>query len=117
MGLPKRFDTVFFVCRAPEGQTPQVDAGETTSLQWVWPPHALKAHAAGEFQMEFATVSTVRSLMPFAQGNVAALLDYAASQRELAPLHPRLRVDEARRVLGVLLPGEPGYEALFGDGH
>jgi 8-oxo-dGTP pyrophosphatase MutT (NUDIX family) len=57
MGLPKRFDTLFFVCRAPRGQEPTVDAGETTTLEWISPPAALQSHAAGSFQMEFASRS------------------------------------------------------------
>jgi 8-oxo-dGTP pyrophosphatase MutT (NUDIX family) len=116
LGLPKRFDTVFFVARNPEGQQPRPDEGETTALEWVEPRSALESHAAGAFPMEFATVSTVRSLLPFAALDVQSLLDHAASLRELAPLHPRLRLDDSRRVVGVVLPGEPGYEWLEGDG-
>src|SRR6185295_12615649 len=43
LGLPKRFDTVFFVARAPTGQVPRPDAGETTTLEWVAPGAALAA--------------------------------------------------------------------------
>jgi hypothetical protein len=66
--------------------------------------------------MEFATVSTVRSLLPFAAGTVQAILDHAASLTHLPPLHPRLKLDPARNVVGVLLPGAPGYDGLEGDG-
>ena len=41
VGLPKRFDTLFFVAAAPPGQAPSVDEGETTTLAWVHPPAAL----------------------------------------------------------------------------
>jgi len=110
LGLPKRFDTLFFVTRAPAGQEPEVDAGETTALAWVHPPEALAAHARGEFPMEFATIRTVESLQPFAASGVAALLSHAAGQPSLPPLHPRLKRDANGRVLGVLLPGQPGYD-------
>ena len=116
LGLGKRFDTLFFVARAPEGQEPRVDAGETTTLEWVAPRAALDAHAAGRFPMEFATVTTVRSLVPFAQSTVQAILDHAAKQTHLPPVHPRIVLDGARRIVGVRLPGEPGYDALEGDG-
>lgn len=109
-GLAKRFDTLFFVCRAPAGQVPQVDEGETTALAWVHPPEALAAHARGEFPMEFATVRTVESLQPFALGSVAALLAHAAALRSLPPLHPRLKVNAEGHIRGVLLPGQPGYD-------
>ncbi len=117
LGIPKRFDTLFFVCRAPEGQTPRPDEAETTTLEWVAPRRALDAHATGTFPMEFATVSTVRSLLAFVDRDVQAILDHAAAHVELPALHPRVRVDAAtRRIVGVLLPGEPGYDELEGDG-
>lgn len=105
VGLPKRFDTLFFVARAPADQVPTVDAGEATTLAWAHPPAALEAHARGEFPMEFATVSTVRSLQPFAGGGVAALLAHAAALRDLPPLQPRLKLDAEGHILGVALPG------------
>jgi len=112
VGLPKRFDTLFFVARTPVGQTPEVDAGETTTLAWVNPPAALEMREKGEFPMEFATVSTVESLRPFA--TTQALLDHAAAQTRLPAIHPRLRIDAEGRMRGVLLPGQPGYEQAHG---
>ena len=116
LGLRKRFDTLFFVCRAPAGQTPHPDESETTTLEWIAPRAALDAHAAGSFPMEFATMSTVHSLLPFADRDVQALLDHAAAQRHLPPLHPRVRVDATGRIVGIVLPGQPGYAELDGDG-
>jgi 8-oxo-dGTP pyrophosphatase MutT (NUDIX family) len=114
LGLPKRFDTLFFVARAPQRQVPRPDEGETTTLEWVAPRVALDGHAAGRFQMEFATVATVRSLLPFAR--VHDILAHAAAQRELRPVHPRLTLDAQRHITGVLLAGDAGYDALLGDG-
>ncbi len=111
LGLPKRFDTLFFVAAAPAGQAPSVDAGETTTLAWVHPPLALAAQRRGEFQMEFATVRTVQSLAPFAQLGCAALMAHAAALRHLPPLQPRLLLGRDGERLGIRLPGEPGYEA------
>jgi len=108
VGHPKRFDTLFFIAPAPAGQLPTVDEGETTTLAWVHPAQALADRERGEFPMEFATVSTVQSLRPFA--SAAALLAHAAAQLHLPPLHPRLRLDAEGHVAGVLLPGQPGYE-------
>jgi 8-oxo-dGTP pyrophosphatase MutT (NUDIX family) len=115
LGLPKRFDTVFFVAREPVGQVPRPDARETTTLAWVTPGAALQAHGAGSFQMEFATVATVRSLLPFAERDVQHILAHAAVQRQVRPVHPRLKLDAQRRIVGVALPGEPGYTELEGD--
>ena len=114
VGLPKRFDTLFFVCAAPPGQTPEVDAGETTGLAWVHPPQALAACKRGEFTMEFATLRTMESLLPFSTGatsGVAPLLAFAAAQTSLPPLHPRLQRDADGHIVGILLPGQAGYDA------
>jgi hypothetical protein len=76
----------------------------------VHPPAALAAQARGEFPMEFATVRTVESLLPFAVTGTAELLAHAAAHRSLPPLHPRLQRGTDGRILGVLLPGQPGYD-------
>ena len=98
----------------PEGRRRAPDEGETTTLEWVAPGRALEGHAAGTFQMEFATVATVRSLLPFA--SVQDILVHAAAQHEMRAVHPRLMLDAQRRITGVLLAGQAGYDALFGDG-
>ena len=108
LGLPKRFDTLFFAVPAPIGQVPQADAGETTTLDWVAPAAALAAHGRGAFPMEFATVRTVESLRPFERG--VDLLAHAAAQTHLPPLHPRLQCNAMGGILAVVLPGQPGYE-------
>jgi 8-oxo-dGTP pyrophosphatase MutT (NUDIX family) len=110
VGVAKRFDTLFFVAQAPWGQEPSVDEGETTTLAWVHPPAALAARKRGEFQIEFATVQTVESLLPFATSGVQSLLDHASALTNLAPLHPRLKLDALGCIAGVLLPGQAGYE-------
>jgi 8-oxo-dGTP pyrophosphatase MutT (NUDIX family) len=111
VGLPKRFDTLFLVARAPAGQVPEVDAGETTTLAWVRPAAALAARSRGEFQMEFATVATVQSLTPF--DTVAALLAHAAALQMLPAIHPRVTFGAGGKISGVLLPGQPGYDQAW----
>ena len=83
VGLPKRFDTLFFVARTPVGQVPEVDAGETTTLAWVNPPTALEMREKGEFPMEFATASTLESLRPFASAQ--PLLGHAGARPRVWP--------------------------------
>lgn len=113
VGVPKRFDTLFFVAAAPVGQEPSVDEGETTTLAWVHPPAALAARERGEFQIEFATVQTVESLLPFAQRGVQSVLAFAAARTQLPPVHPRLKLNAEGCIAGVVLPGQPGYETAY----
>ena len=47
VGVPKRFDTLFFVAGAPDGQEPRPDEGETVTLEWVAPAVALAADISG----------------------------------------------------------------------
>ncbi len=110
-GMPKRFDTLFFVVRAPCDQLPQVDAGETTELTWIDPRTALAEQRAGRFPLEFATLRTVESLLPFAAAGADALIAHAAAQTVLPVLQPRLQRDGTGRVIGILMPDQPGYEA------
>jgi 8-oxo-dGTP pyrophosphatase MutT (NUDIX family) len=115
LGLPKRFDTLFFVCRAPTGQVARSDGQETTTLEWAAPRESLQSHAAGTFPMEFATVSTLRSLLPFVDRDVQSLLAHAATLRDLPPIHPRLKIDATGRIAAIVMPGEPDYSELDGD--
>lgn len=88
LGLPKRFDTRFFVVRLPAGQTPVVDAAEATALAWWHPAEALQRHRGGEFDLALATRRSLEELAAFV--DVASLLGAAAALREMAPRHPRV---------------------------
>jgi 8-oxo-dGTP pyrophosphatase MutT (NUDIX family) len=112
VGVPKRFDTLFFVAPAPAGQVPCVDAGETTSLEWVHPTAALQGQIDGNFHMEFATLDAVRSLERFS--GTEALFE-EADPSPLLPVHPRLQLGPDGRIVGVLLPGRPGYDEARGE--
>jgi 8-oxo-dGTP pyrophosphatase MutT (NUDIX family) len=50
-GSPRRFDTRFFVCTAPERQTPLHDATETIAHEWVRPGDALDRDRQGEVDL------------------------------------------------------------------
>ncbi|EQD41752.1 NUDIX hydrolase, partial [mine drainage metagenome] len=51
-GLPKRFDTRFFLAALPTGQEPSPDPlGEHESLRWAEPEEALQEAARGECQL------------------------------------------------------------------
>jgi ADP-ribose pyrophosphatase YjhB (NUDIX family) len=104
-GLPKRFDTRFFVAAMPAGQAASVDAGETTTLAWWRPAESLAKHGRGEIALQFATVHTLKSLLPFSCA--ADLIKHAARQRDIPSYLPRVEHDhDGRR--RVLLPGDAG---------
>lgn len=112
LGLHKRFKTMFLVAPAPAGQTPSVDAGETTTLAWVDPASALAEAASGTFHMEFATLRIMESFEPLARQGTAAVLAHAAAQESVPVVTPRLKLagDGSRAIAGILMPGDAGFE-------
>lgn len=105
VGLPRRYDTRFFMAEAPSGQEPLQDERETIAATWVSPGDALLRHRRGEFEMRTPTVRTLESFADY--DNVANLRRGLAAQRDVRVMLPRIGPD-GRRVL----PGEPGYEAM-----
>lgn len=60
--LPRRFDTLFFLAPAPEGQQPVCDGGEAVDALWVTPRRLLAAEEAGRRRLVFATRMTLLRL-------------------------------------------------------
>lgn len=100
-----RFDTWFFVARAPDGARVTPDGGECVDARWLRPSDALAACARDELLLVFPTIKHLEELRRF--GSVADALD-AARGRTVEPVHPRVVVRDG--VPEVLLPGEPGYD-------
>jgi 8-oxo-dGTP pyrophosphatase MutT (NUDIX family) len=105
VGLPRRYDTRFFMAEAPAGQEPLQDERETIAATWVSPGEALSLHQRGEFEMRTPTVRTLESFADY--DNVANLRRGLAAKRDVRVILPRIGPD-GRRVL----PGEPGYEEM-----
>lgn len=105
VGLPRRYDTRFFMAEAPAGQEPLQDERETIAATWVSPGAALSRHRRGEFEMRTPTVRTLESFAEY--DNVASLRRGLAAKRDVRVMLPRIGPD-GRRVL----PGEPGYEEM-----
>lgn len=105
-GPPRRYDTRFFVARAPEGHTYLHDDGETIASCWMHPQDALDQHARGDFEMIFPTI---RNLEAIARFDAADDLLAAAQKIESVPtILPRVVNDG--NGMRILLPGDPGYD-------
>lgn len=105
VGLPRRYDTRFFMAEAPAGQEPLQDERETIAATWVSPGDALSRHKRGEFEMRTPTVRTLESFADY--DTVANLRRGLAAKRDVRVMLPRIAPDGRR-----ILPGEPGYEAM-----
>jgi len=100
-----RFDTWFFIARAPDAAEVTIDAAEVVDHRWLRPQDALDAGARDELLLVFPTIKHLEQLAQF--GSVDAALTEARS-RKVLPVEPRVLVDGG--VARVLMPGEPGYD-------
>ncbi|MEA2360645.1 MAG: hypothetical protein QOI62_3905 [Solirubrobacteraceae bacterium] len=102
-----RFDTHFFLARAPDGARAAADGVECVDERWSSPAAALEAHAAGDLPLVFPTLRHLQELAAFT--TVAELIAHAQA-RDIEPVQPRVVMRDGSAE--VFLPGEPGY----GDG-
>jgi 8-oxo-dGTP pyrophosphatase MutT (NUDIX family) len=106
VGPPRRFDTRFFVARAPEGHTYLHDERETIDNAWVRPAEAIERQARGEVDIIFPTLRTLQTISRFATTD--ELLTAAAAAGDIPTMLPRVVQDaDGTRIL---LPGDEGYD-------
>lgn len=87
---PKRFDTRFFLARAPAGQSVEPDGDETLAHRWMRPADAL---AQGEaMKLLTPTLSTLRLLARHA--DAASLWAWADTPRVVEATMPAIGLDE-----------------------
>ena len=72
-GMPKRFDTWFFLAAAPPDQLGAHDGKESTDSIWVSPREALEGGETGRFKLPFPTTRNLIKLGK--QASVKAALD------------------------------------------
>jgi 8-oxo-dGTP pyrophosphatase MutT (NUDIX family) len=89
VGVPKRFDTWFFLAAA-EGVDASAHAEEAVDLVWITPANALARHGAGDFPMVFPTIRNLEAIdgMP----SVEELLE-SRRGATIPTLLPRLVID------------------------
>ncbi|HEU4703223.1 MAG TPA: NUDIX hydrolase [Conexibacter sp.] len=102
-----RFDTWFFLSPVPYETEPRIDGGECVAWRWSTPQAALDAYAAERLQLVFPTIKHLEQLAGFPHAD--ALLAHAR-ERRVEPVEPRVVLEG--EVARVLLPGDPGYEAV-----
>jgi len=107
VGEARRFDTRFFVARAPESQEPLHDSQETIASLWVRPQDALDKLARGDLAMFPPTSENLKFLANFKTTD--EVLAAAKKVSNPVAILPRLRTNSDGKVIGVLMPGDPGY--------
>ena len=100
-----RFDTHFFVARAPEEAEVAIDGTGVRRLALDRPADALEAGRRDDLLLVFPTIKHLEQLAEHASVE-EAMAD--ARSRRVMPVEPRVLLDGG--VARVVLPGEPGYE-------
>ncbi|MCU1398451.1 MAG: hypothetical protein JWN62_1560 [Acidimicrobiales bacterium] len=110
LGENRRFDTRFFLARAPAAQEPLHDDGETIASLWVHPTEALARERAGELMMLPPTIACLEFLEPHLTADAAL----AAGAAVLAPprVLPKIATMSADGKPTMLYPGDAGYDDL-----
>jgi 8-oxo-dGTP pyrophosphatase MutT (NUDIX family) len=93
-GSPRRFDTRFFVARAPDDQQPLHDGSETVASRWLRPAVALAEHGDGRFEMITPTIHSVRMLAHFDRADDVMGAAYAATSGPSGPDMVRVGTDD-----------------------
>lgn len=94
-GRPRRFDTRFFVARAPSHQQPEHDGSELLHHLWLAPEEALSRGARGEVNLLYPTIKTLQLLARFK--TVDDALAYAHTDRALPAMTPRAATGRSGR--------------------
>lgn len=100
-GVPKRFDTAFYLAAVGAAVEPRADAREAVELRWFDPGEAVAENAAGRLAMVFPTIRNLMDLR--GQESIPALL---AARRAAAIPVTRPVIREVNGKKTVTLPDE-----------
>jgi 8-oxo-dGTP pyrophosphatase MutT (NUDIX family) len=105
VGMPKRFDTHFYLAVAPADQLGAHDGSESVDSVWVRPGEAVEGAKTGKFKLVFATE---RNLIKLARHDTAAATFDAAKKEGVVTVLPEVVRGEKSRHLKI--PAEAGYD-------
>jgi 8-oxo-dGTP pyrophosphatase MutT (NUDIX family) len=106
--MHKRFDTHFYVVRAPDRQIAACDGYETVDAEWLSPRRALQMGEAGERTVIFPTRLNLQLL---AEATSAEDCVAQAEAREMVTVLPEIVERDGKNVLTI--PENAGYGAAY----
>ena len=104
-GMPKRFDTWFFLAAAPPDQAGAHDGKESTDSIWVSPREALEGGDSGRFKLPFPTTRNLIKLGK--QPNVQAALENSKGKSIVMVMPVMTKLNGGRQLR---IPAEAGYD-------
>ncbi len=113
-GVPKRFDTRFFIARLPPEQSAAIDAVEATELAWMTPASIIAAARDKTMTLSQPTLYNLMELDSSLRQHVSLNeLLAAEAQRDVVPVLPKVAIGEQRLIV---MPWDREYNELAGDG-
>lgn len=110
IGEQRRFDTRFFVARAPGDQEPVHDDAELDASEWIRPAAALARFERRESLMLPPTLACLHFLA--GHDDCDAIMAAAAAITDPPRIVPRVRPMRPDGSWDVALPGDPDYDSL-----
>jgi 8-oxo-dGTP pyrophosphatase MutT (NUDIX family) len=104
-GMPKRFDTWFFLAAAPPEQVGAHDGRESTDSIWLSPREALAGGESGRFKLPFPTTRNLIKLGK--QPSVKAALDDSRGKPVVTVMPVMTKLNGGRQLR---IPREAGYD-------
>jgi 8-oxo-dGTP pyrophosphatase MutT (NUDIX family) len=104
-GMPKRFDTWFFLAAAPPEQAGAHDGKESTDSIWVSPREALAGGESGRFKLPFPTTRNLIRLGK--QSSVRAALNDSKGRNVVTVMPVMTKLNGGRQLR---IPLEAGYD-------
>jgi 8-oxo-dGTP pyrophosphatase MutT (NUDIX family) len=104
-GMPKRFDTWFFLAAAPPEQVGAHDGKESTDSIWVSAREALAGGESGRFKLPFPTTRNLIRLGK--QGSVRAALNDSKGRKVVTVMPVMTKLNGGRQLR---IPLEAGYD-------
>lgn len=101
VGVPKRFDTWFFLARVGDGVEGSPDDSEGLELAWLRPAEALRLHRDGSLPLVFPTIRTLEDLSTFSSAGELVEARRGATIRVTRPV---LVVENGRK--SIVIPEE-----------
>jgi 8-oxo-dGTP pyrophosphatase MutT (NUDIX family) len=101
VGIPKRFDTWFFLLAVPPETEGEIDGREAIDSAWLAPGEALERHRQGGMPMVLPTIRTLENIARFT--SPGALIE-ARRSAEIRALLPVITVENG--VKRVHIPGD-----------
>ena len=94
VGVPKRFDTYFFLACVGSDAVASADQTEAVEVTWISPGRAVERHMSGEFPLVFPTLKNLEAIVGFADSG--QLLE-TRRKAEIATTRPLLIVENGQK--------------------